>query len=1130
MTQDILEKRKKKRILLKIGIGILSLIILINIAIGIILNTIVTPQKITPFILGVAHEYIDAQVNCESIDITFFSTFPNLGVKLQQGSVIHHSQTTASTDSTLQTYALPQDTLITFQHCIVSLNPIAFLIKKQIIINQLEIKDADIYAFVDVEGKKNWDIFTATTEEEKKEENKKTSQAPELNINNIRLQNINLVYDDLQQDLFLMVDSLRMRLNGNLSKAKADLDLRLRTSGFSCYHQEKTYAKSIPFSIQTQLHRDRKVKNLSIEKGSVSVGILKLNMKGMLTRGEEPLTTDVDIDFDLNASSLNDLIRMIPEHISDIPSKLKGNGKILSSGKIIGKLGKEQYPPVSVSFKLADGSLRSVKHPDKPLLEKIDIDFYTLLDFSDKEKSSLTLNNLYLQSSSSQITLKGAFNHLLTNPVIDAHAKANINLTQLSKDLPFTKNKFNMGGTINFNLSGNCTLEDIQSTNLGKININGNTHIKNVTFNSVEEDLSFYASLANMAFGSNTSDSIRGRLQESLLRGNITLDSLNLNWKKELMANAGKLTTRFSTSEPQDTGSIAPVMVYAKAENLRLTMGDSIRMRAFKTSAAIRMSSNKENPRLPEVSTRLSLDSLRGRFLTMGGRMSNAVLTLKAVKAAPRQPRTNIAGRDTTLTRVQRDSIRKSRTDVETNLSFRLESKETRDLLRKWEVSGSLISKDISFRTPLFPLPLRMSESEMSFTTNTLSLAKAQVKIGASDLSLNGEIEGIRGALLYNGKVAARLNLLADSIDFNQLIKAAIAGGEYTRKNTQEKDSISEKVLDDNNLVTTELDTIQSGIFVIPRNLNIEFNSIIKHAKYSDLNLQNIRGNIILRDQAIQLPRLHLNSNVGSVNLNMVYKAPNRKGAHLGLDLNMDKVDVKELIKTFPMMDDLTPMLRSFEGVVNCKMTAVTELDSLMNVQLPQTTASCVLNGKNMILLDGETFSEISKTLMFKNKHKNIIDSLSVEMILEEEKLMIFPFQISIDRYEVAVGGIQNLDLSFDYHITVLKSPVPFKLGLNITGSPDKMKIRLAKPKYKNLFTTTREETLNNTTINLRQEMENKLQRSIQEIIGADALRPVRRPTIALPDSLRQTFFLLDTTSVSQEAVEPDSIISMKTP
>ena len=47
------------------------------------------------------------------------------------------------------------------------------------------------------------------------------------------------------------------------------------------------------------------------------------------------------------------------------------------------------------------------------------------------------------------------------------------------------------------------------------------------------------------------------------------------------------------------------------------------------------------------------------------------------------------------------------------------------------------------------------------------------------------------------------------------------------------------------------------------------------------------------------------------------------------------------------------------------------------------------------------------------------------------------------------MSGLQNFDQSFKYHVSVLKSPVPFRFGINIFGNFDKWKFRIGKAQYK---------------------------------------------------------------------------------
>jgi hypothetical protein len=98
-----------------------------------------------------------------------------------------------------------------------------------------------------------------------------------------------------------------------------------------------------------------------------------------------------------------------------------------------------------------------------------------------------------------------------------------------------------------------------------------------------------------------------------------------------------------------------------------------------------------------------------------------------------------------------------------------------------------------------------------------------------------------------------------------------------------------------------------------------------------------------------------------------------------------------------------------------------------------------------------------------------VIDSVSVDLAIKNSKIEVFPFLLEIDRYRVAVGGTHNLDMTFNYHISVLKSPVPFKLGLDVTGNMDKPQFKITKCKYKNTFDPAKEQILIAEKTNIRE-------------------------------------------------------------
>ena len=87
----------------------------------------------------------------------------------------------------------------------------------------------------------------------------------------------------------------------------------------------------------------------------------------------------------------------------------------------------------------------------------------------------------------------------------------------------------------------------------------------------------------------------------------------------------------------------------------------------------------------------------------------------------------------------------------------------------------------------------------------------------------------------------------------------------------------------------------------------------------------------------------------------------------------------------------MLPMLRSFEGVVDCQIAATAAVDTMMNIDLSTLNAACSIHGENMVLLDGETFTEIAKMMHFKNKQRNLIDRISVNMLVRDNQIEPVP-------------------------------------------------------------------------------------------------------------------------------------------
>ncbi|MDR2801869.1 MAG: AsmA family protein [Prevotellaceae bacterium] len=1091
-----------KRIALIFAGSVLFLVLGASLTVYILLK----PAQLTPIALNLANQYLDAEVRFDEVDITLFSTFPNAGVRLTNGSLVKPFADSVASFRTA-------DTLLLFSSCVIAFDLLKFLRNQQIVVHRVQVERPNVYVDVSPAGHLNWDIFRQDTTAAD------TSALPELNIRRVRISDATIVYNDRRNNDCITLEQLNLRLGGRLTADSANLRLRLDVPAVSVRSNGRQWCDSLPLQFSARLEQANKTQEIRIDQAQLSLAGIAFGVTGSLDASDTASNAILmNMDYNLQASSIPEVLARLPDGFLPVLSRFSTAGEVAVQGNLNGAVGAGSLPVLHASLQLSNGRIRSAKRPDKKGIELLEIDGSAYLDFSRKTPSTLQLEKLAVQSPALNIHVTAGAKDLFTEPYLHSVIKGDMDFAQLKKDLP-PIDSIDMQGRVRLDVSGEYFLNNLLNGDWGKIKANGDIDIDSLQVVYPAQKLSVAVPCLRGRFGSNYKGTSRRRERDILLRGSISADSITMAMDA-LSVRTGKWSATFSTSPAKDSAAIAPVFSNVRLENL-VVREDSIRLQAKRMSGTVATRPLPTNPAKPEYILRFTLDTLRSRTPGFSGSINTGRLRMQAHRrpaATVTRTRTDTASGG--VRRQQRANRPPSAgaTASSAVVDMRMESQEAKTMLQQWNISGSLDIKRARMRTPYFPLRTQVVEGAIDFSIDSVRIKQLQVRLGRSQAVLRGHVRGIRQALLNNRRVTATLEMEADTIDLNQMIRAMVTGSNYSYRDSRTKDSIAGALLDGTEeLPLTVQDTTPAGVLVVPRNIDFTLQAKINRAYYSKLVLDSVNTQLIVRNQAIQAPDVKLHSNIGNMQLAFAYQANNPKSAEIGLDLSLHRIQVKELIGAFSLLDSLTPKLRSFEGVVNCHVTALSKLDSMMNVDFSTATASCSLSGERLTLLDGETFSSIAKTLYFKNKQRNIIDSMSLELILRDNYLLIFPFVLSIDRYQVAVGGTQYLDMHFDYHISILKWPVPLiKIGLNLTGTPDNMKIRLAKRLYADLDDPVKKHSLYGHLFNVRLELEKQLKKDIAAIIDeAPVSRTQRRQrATAADDTLRRRFFASDTTNV----------------
>lgn len=1081
-------KRRGKRIIWIVLSVLFGIIFVLPLAgFGILKWGILPPERLTPLVVSQANALIDGKLDCERVELTYFETYPYLGVKLTNGSLISR-QAQDSASRAEDALNVPADSLLSFKKVIVVVNPTEYLFNGKVSIPWVVLDSVRIYGYVNEAGKANWEIYRSAPDTARADTlTTDTTAMPVIDLKRLRIRDARVVYDDRQQDLYTEVDGFSLRMDGELTRRGSKIDLETGFSSIAFYSPSYTLNNHLSMRFKGGLFLADSLRGLGLKDAELWVNDLPFTANGFVLPATEARPARINMDFGLKVSDLNDLLAFVPDEFFKNRDKIKAEGSILLDGDIRGELGDSVVPTINLCCKVEDGAyhVKRVEHGIDLL--RLDVDLH--LNGPHPDSSYVSLEELTVKGKNTSLTMSGEVWNMWDNPAIRARMNGQMDFTGLAKDF-LNPDTLLLDGMLKADIAAEFTVDDVVNSRIDKIKAAGMLDIDRFKAFSKVLGVDMYIAGTRLFMGSTEKASRYLRTNEQL-NATLTVDTLNLRYKEDIRTNIGGLRIVANTTPAIDTTAVIPLTAGVDFDHLRSRLPDSTWVIAGKTSLKGGIKGSTTDKKVPMAVATISVDTLRyvSMPLRSGMMLAGSRITLEALpyREAIRQRwiRERVASGDTTRRRPS------AATRARRGRSARVDTTASDNVLRRWEARGHIGFEHMRGFSRMFPLPMRIDGTDLRFSTSNVTLSGARVRLGKSDFTLSGDIEGIRQSILRGGKLKATFGLKSDLLDCNQLMAAINRGTRFAERmasgaaGTFTEDSVEALASAPELETGLSADSVATDsvpqVFVVPKFLDVTFNTDAKKILFRDLELEEVKGRVTVKNQSVELSNLYMDSNIGSGGLTMIYTARDASGASMGFDLGMRRIQIAKLIGLFPAIDSLVPMLRSFEGVVDCQMTATCKADSTMSIELPSLSASCYLSGRDMVLLDGETFAEISKTLMFKNKERNMIDSIAVDLAIRDSKIEVFPFLVEMDRYKVAVGGTHNLDMTFDYHISVLKSPVPFKLGLNISGNLDDFKFRIGKCKYKDFLKPAKQAELDSTRRDVRQGIRDAIRRQIRE-------------------------------------------------
>jgi len=1073
---------------------------------------LVSDSYVAKLVTRFSKNWIDAEVKVEKINLATFSHFPYIGIELEDGHIV----------SKMDSIPSRADTLLAFDKFTLLFKPVKLLFKN-VDIRGIMLESPRIYAYVTKEGKPNWDIFklaekepTAKSDSLEKEfdfninvkaiaikdkghftfHSRIDRFLASLSLNSLELSgrftndlskiyigrgnfskvNVAVAQSEVNKYLSKVADtkanraSMRFSIDtlniGTLQKGRISFEARTRTN---LRIAQSSIARNLPLDIQGEIHRSRKERqSFDIAECRINLAKIPILANGTISYNGNTLHTE-NFTAQVEEFPLSELLEYIPSVIVPDIKKIDTDTRISLDAKVYGNCNPStgEMPSADISFKIPHSYICVKGQKEK--IKDLYIDAAYHFRANNPDSNIVNIHKLGVDGDGIVIEGSGSISALADNPHIKMKMNSKINLDSLVRMLPPGTDIYG-SGNIDADLQIDSRADNLTLYNIGKTNMKGSLSAKDVQFGLPSRKI--YCNI----FG--------GYIKANTKGLSFKVDSTYIRYADSLLVKGRKIELDAKNDKPF-SGTIA-------ANSFSLYGADSTHLRVSGAKAGFTLSPYEGDESIPSIKFNSSINRLMLRQDVNFASITNGAFEMEAhrndmeVKIREERMARLTDSLQLLYPQIARDSLlshwvkqlgnRRNRNTTpdsftEEDYNFRLTDKGILYLLNRWDAKGKLDARRIRVASPLFPLRNRIDNPEIKFNLNTVSIEKAKIQSGHSSFAVSGEIKGIKGALARGSKIRTHLKVDADTLNFNELTQAISAGEEFMNKANSYKDSLmkaeNEEVLE-NTIALKGTDTLSKmALIIIPRNIEATLDMNVKYGIYFSIILHSAKGKVISKERCLQITDFNATTSAGAMDLNAFYRTVSKDDLSVGFDLQFKDMNIGEFIRLYPGMDTLFPMLKSFEGIINCQMTATSQIDTNMNFKLPTIEGVAKIKGDSLVLLDGETFAEIAKMLKFKNRERNLVDSIAVEVTIKDNQLEVFPFIMKMDRYTTAISGVQDLDMNLDYHISVLKSPLPLRMGINITGNIEDFKFKVGKAKYKDTNLPVYSKFIDSSRVNL---------------------------------------------------------------
>ena len=347
---------------------------------------------------------------------------------------------------------------------------------------------------------------------------------------------------------------------------------------------------------------------------------------------------------------------------------------------------------------------------------------------------------------------------------------------------------------------------------------------------------------------------------------------------------------------------------------------------------------------------------------------------------------------------------------------------------------GTLELRNIGIASEYLPKRFIIKEGIFKINQDKMSFNNFLAAYGQSDFKMNGYLQNVFNYAMTNtGVLRGSFKVTSRYINIDEFMSSVDPNTPVTENSAPKTEA-------------KQSDNTQTGVIIIPNNLNLQLFANAQKVNFDKLNLQNATGNLTMKNGKLTMQNTGFNLIGCNVSMNANYQAVTPQKANFDYAIKATDFDIKRAYNEIEVFRKMASAAEKAQGIVSLDYQLKGRLNANMDPVYPSLVGGGTLSVKDVKVRGLKMFNAVSKQTNSESMKNPDLSKVDIKTTVKNNIITVDRFKFKFAGFRPRIEGTSSLDGRLNLKMRLGLPPFGiFGIPLTVTGTQDNPKVKVGR-------------------------------------------------------------------------------------